>query len=571
VRLSGAVLIVDEAHNLPEAVADAAAAALTGAAAAAAAAALSAYLGRYRPRLSAGNLRHLGTLLLAARAMQRAVAAAPAGAAGAPADVAGCSGAAARVLKLNEFLFEAGIDHINLFKLSRFCRDRRDAMAGRAHLPCALMLLCLLLTPGCFCVRSKVLFKVGGFGDAAAAAAAAASGPQAVCESAHGGAEGGATAGGTTAALQSLLSFLGALTSPDGDGRVLLTRAGAAGGATAGGGCASGRLKFTLLNPGARFAPIAAAARAVILAGGTLGPLSALSATLFPGLPLTRLRAHACGHIVPPAQLLCLALGRGPSGAALDFAFRARTSEAAMDELGRLLLNVCRVIPQGVVAFFPSFDYADACAARWAASGAADALAAVKTVFREPRTASAVEALLSRYAAAALAPRAGGAAAGGPSGALLLCVVGGKLSEGINFSDGLGRCAIAIHARMSRLRCLDACACANTRDRVRGASNSAVVRSGVVLVGLPYAPPSDAELSERMRWLDAAGADAGGGPGAGRAHYEALCMRAVNQSIGRAIRHAKDYAAIVLADARWTKPGAMRLRMRCECVLGLAC
>ena len=76
------------------------------------------------------------------------------------------------------------------------------------------------------------------------------------------------------------------------------------------------------------------------------------------------------------------------------------------------------------------------------------------------------------------------------------------------------------------------------------------------MVGLPYAPPSDTELSERMKWLDAAGPEQGGGVGAGRAHYEALCMRAVNQSIGRAIRHSRDYAAIVLADARWTKPGA---------------
>jgi chromosome transmission fidelity protein 1 len=135
IRLKGAILIVDEAHNLPEAVADSAAAALTGSAAATAAAALSGYLTRYRSRLSAGNLRHLATLLTAARALQRTVAAASGGVApktdaGAaagkapPARLPAAAADATRVLRLNEFLFEAGIDHMNMFKLGRYCRDR---------------------------------------------------------------------------------------------------------------------------------------------------------------------------------------------------------------------------------------------------------------------------------------------------------------------------------------------------------------------------------------------------------------------------------------------------------------
>lgn len=42
------------------------------------------------------------------------------------------------------------------------------------------------------------------------------------------------------------------------------------------------------------------------------------------------------------------------------------------------------------------------------------------------------------------------------------------------------------------------------------------------------------------------------GPNAGNIFYENLCMKAVNQCIGRAIRHVNDYATVVLLDKRYT-------------------
>ena len=81
------------------------------------------------------------------------------------------------------------------------------------------------------------------------------------------------------------------------------------------------------------------------------------------------------------------------------------------------------------------------------------------------------------------------------------------MSEGINFSDNLARL--------------------------------------VVVVGLPFPDSRDPVLAERMQHADMMQ------PGSSKALYEGICMRSVNQSIGRSIRHHKDYAAIMLLDTRY--------------------
>lgn len=37
----------------------------------------------------------------------------------------------------------------------------------------------------------------------------------------------------------------------------------------------------------------------------------------------------------------------------------------------------------------------------------------------------------------------------------------------------------------------------------------------------------------------------------GQIYYESLCLKAINQTIGRAIRHKNDWAQIFLIDARF--------------------
>lgn len=89
---------------------------------------------------------------------------------------------------------------------------------------------------------------------------------------------------------------------------------------------------------------------------------------------------------------------------------------------------------QGVVVFFPSFAYCEEVQQSWKSSGLLNQIAVKKRVFVEPRVASHVEAMLKDYASCIA-----GNEKAVHGGAILLCVAGGKMSEGINFGDGLGR------------------------------------------------------------------------------------------------------------------------------------
>ena len=85
-----------------------------------------------------------------------------------------------------------------------------------------------------------------------------------------------------------------------------------------------------------------------------------------------------------------------------------------------------------------------------------------------------------------------------------------------------------------------------------------IVARAVVVVGLPFANIKDPELQERLKYLDnqvilnQKKTESNQETLNGRSYYENLCMKAVNQSIGRAIRHKNDYACAILIDKRFS-------------------
>ncbi|XP_056373802.1 ATP-dependent DNA helicase DDX11 isoform X2 [Hyla sarda] len=218
------------------------------------------------------------------------------------------------------------------------------------------------------------------------------------------------------------------------------------------------------------------------------------------------------GHVIPPENILPIVLCNGPTNQQLEFTYEKRGLPDTMDETGRILTNLCNVVPGGLVCFFPSYEYERLILDRWEKSGLLKRLAAKKKIFQEPKKASQVDQVLSDYSRCI---KLSGQSPGPLTGALLFSVVGGKMSEGINFSDDLGRC--------------------------------------VVMVGMPYPNIRSPELQEKMSYLDHT-LPKTNGVSPGKVLIENLCMKAVNQSIGRAIRHRGDFATILLLDHRYSRP-----------------
>ena len=303
-------------------------------------------------------------------------------------------------------------------------------------------------------------------------------------------------------------NFLVVLMNPDDEGRFFVGRQGQ-----------DIVVRYTLLDPREHFRDIVQESRAVILAGGTMSPMSDYVDYLFSYLDRSRLETFSFGHVIPASHLFARAVGRGASGIDFDFTYDKRGSEGMISELGQLIVKICAVVPDGVVVFFPSYDYLTQVVSIWQKSSTnrstMERLAEKKPVFQELKGIS-VDELLRDYA---LAVDSG-------KGGLMLSVVGGKLSEGINFSDKLGRAVIA--------------------------------------VGLPFPNANGAEWTAKMQHIEDVryqqckkecmkeGDCRSAAKSASKDFYENACMRAVNQSIGRVIRHRNDYAAILMVDRRFS-------------------
>ena len=244
----------------------------------------------------------------------------------------------------------------------------------------------------------------------------------------------------------------------------------------------------------------------ILLTSGTLSPMDSFAHELEIDFPV-RLENP---HVIDPSQVWVGALPKGPAGEGLNSSYKNRQNARYYQDLGNAIANFAQVVPDGLLVFFPSFAVMNASIGAWRKqqlSGPAsvwDRIQRVKHTVIEPRS-TAQFAEVARDFDRKLNDKSKG-------GAVFFAVCRGKVSEGLDFSDRAGR--------------------------------------AVVITGIPYPMAFDPKVRLKKQILDQAYQKDRRGL-QGQEWYTQQATRAVNQAIGRVIRHSKDFGAILLCDDRF--------------------
>ncbi|KAL9448862.1 hypothetical protein AB3S75_010908 [Citrus x aurantiifolia] len=289
-------------------------------------------------------------------------------------------------------------------------------------------------------------------------------------------------------------------------------------------------LSLWCLNPAVVFKDVAELSLSIILTSGTLSPMNSFSSEL--GVQFgTCLEAP---HVIDvDLQVLTSVISTGPDNYPLNASYKTADGYAFQDALGKSIEEICNVVPGGSLVFFPSYKLMEKLCNRWRETGQWSRLNAKKPLFVEPKGGSQedFEIVLKHYynsislgSKRAVVRKKRVKREGNndlntieshenanKKGASFLAVCRGKVSEGIDFSDD--------NARV------------------------------VIVVGIPFPNINDIQVSLKKKYNDTYRSSKN--LLSGNEWYCNQAFRALNQAIGRCIRHRFDYGAIILLDERF--------------------
>ncbi|KAK1434107.1 hypothetical protein QVD17_11025 [Tagetes erecta] len=252
----------------------------------------------------------------------------------------------------------------------------------------------------------------------------------------------------------------------------------------------------------------------IILTSGTLSPMDSFAEELKLKFPI-RLENP---HVISDNQLWAGIVPAGPSGHPFNSSYRTRDTADYKLSLGNSIVNFARIVPDGLLVFFPSYYLLNLCIDYWKnmngtstnSSTIWERICKHKLPVVEPKQSSLFPQAIDDYMAKLRDPSI--------NGAVFFAVCRGKVSEGLDFADQAGR--------------------------------------AVIVTGIPFALWNDPKVRLKREFLDQQKQSQRTGPKVltGDEWYSQQASRAVNQAVGRVIRHRHDHGAIIFCDERFTKP-----------------
>ena len=257
-------------------------------------------------------------------------------------------------------------------------------------------------------------------------------------------------------------------------------------------------LYFWCLNPAISFKTLDIDTKSIILTSGTLSPM-----TTFSGELETDFHAKAeCPHVVKKSQVFSCILPYGKDGVELKGNYATTETLKYQDDIGLSILDIVERVPFGVLCFLPSYSMITKLMNRWKSTGLYAKLEEEKEIYCEPQNATSQKfqkSIDSFYSSNEV-----------ERGAIMFAVYRGKVSEGIDFPDN--------HAR------------------------------AVIAIGIPYPNYKDPLIKSKQAYNNEFYTKKDVLPG--KEWYDIQAFRALNQALGRCIRHAGDWGAIIFLESR---------------------
>ncbi|GBN98761.1 Fanconi anemia group J [Araneus ventricosus] len=267
-------------------------------------------------------------------------------------------------------------------------------------------------------------------------------------------------------------------------------------------------INFWCLNPAVAFSDFKGdkGTHSVIVASGTLSPLTSFQSELSMPFPIT-LEAN---HVISKSQVWVGTVGKGPKNNILSATYHNAATFAFQDDVGELIYQVCCVIPYGILCFLPSYSMLDKLVNRWQQTRLWNKLESKKIVLCEPRKQSSFAEVIKEFYDAV---KQDNFPTSSINGALFLAICRGKVSEGLDFADNNAR--------------------------------------AVITVGIPFPNIKDTQVDLKRKYNDMYSSKKQ--IMTGSEWYETQAFRALNQALGRCIRHRNDFGALLIVDERFQK------------------